>query len=349
MFPSLFGVFDHNYGMNTHNCHKKRCLVCGKRAVRCGYQSSKQRWKCLWCKKIFYWQRRDVKERNKGKLFNNWLTDYQSLSFVAKKKKVHRTTLARRFKNTWSKIKQNTFIETGRSAVLILDGLYISNNCVVLVVFDGILNKPLLWGFAERENFLAWANILDRIKASGISVRGIVSDGQKGLILGVKTIFPGIPHQRCMTHVVRLSLAWLTMKPKIEAGALLRGLVLLLHKIKTKEESKIWIDSYLKWRETFNNFLKEKSINPLTGYRWYTHRKLRAVNSLINRALPNLFIFLEDLFIPSTTNKVEGGINAPLVELLHRHRGTNIFRQKILVCAYLNKRKEKKLSTTFAT
>jgi len=335
--------------MNTHNCHKKRCLLCGKIAAKSGRRNNKQRWKCLSCKKVFFWKRKDVKERNRRKLFDGWLTDYQSLSSVAKKRNIHRTTLTRRFKNIWSDIKQNTFLETEKSAILILDGLYISRDCVVLVVFDGISNKPLLWGFAERENFLAWANILNRIKSSGISVCGIVSDGQKGLILAVKTIFPCIPHQRCMAHVVRLSLAWLTMKPKTEAGVLLRGLVILLHKIKTKEESKIWINSYLKWREKFNIFLKEKSINPLTGYRWYTHRKLRAVNSLINRALPNLFIFLENLFIPSTTNKVEGGINAPLVELLHRHRGTNIFRQKILVCAYLNKRKEKELPTFFAT
>lgn len=335
--------------MNNHNCHKRRCLLCGKRAVRWGIQSNKQRWRCLPCKKIFFWKRKDVGERNKRKLFDRWLTDYQSLSSVARKKNIHRTTLTRRFKNIWPEIKQNTFLRTEESVVLLLDGLYISRDCVVLIAFDRISDKPLLWGFAKRENFHTWANILHRIKISGISVRGIVSDGQKGLILALKTIFPYISHQRCMAHVVRLSLAWLTMKPKTEAGILLRKLVLLLHNIKTKEDSKNWIDSYSKWRETFNDFLKEKSINPLTGYRWYTHRKLRAVNSLINRAFPNIFIFLEDSTIPATTNKVEGGINAPLVELLHRHRGTNIFRQKVLVCAYLNKRKEKKSPTTFAT
>lgn len=339
MFPSLFSVFDHNYGMNTHNCHKKRCVICGKSAVKCGYQSGKQRWKCRPCKKIFFWKRKDVKERNTRKLFDSWLTDYQSLSSVARKKNIHRATLYRRFKNIWPEVKQNTSLKIAGPAVLILDGLYISKDCVVLIVFDGVSNKPILWGFAKRENFYTWANILDRIKSSGISVRGIVSDGQKGLILALKMNFPSISHQRCMAHIVRLSLAWLTMKPKTEAGISLRSLVILLHKIKTKEESEIWINSYLKWRESFHDFLKEKSINPLTGYRWYTHRKLRAVNSLINRALPSLFIFLEDPLIPSTTNKVEGGINAPLVELLHRHRGINIFRQKILVCAYLNKRK----------
>lgn len=335
--------------MNIHNCHKKRCLACGKKAVKWGHRNNKQKWKCLSCRKTFFWKRKDVRERNNRKLFDRWLTDYQSLSSVARKKNIHRTTLTRRFKNIWPEVKQNIFLETGKPAVLILDGLYISRDCVVLIAFNGISNKPLLWGFAKGENFYTWSNILNRIKSSGISVHGIVSDGQKGLILALKTIFPHIPHQRCTAHVVRLSLAWLTMKPKTEAGILLRKLVLLLHKIKTKEDSKIWIDSYLGWRESFHDFLKEKSINPLTGYRWYTHRKLRAVNSLINRALPNLFIFLEDSTIPSTTNKVEGGINAPLVELLHRHRGTNVLRQKILVCAYLNKRKGKKLPSLFAT
>lgn len=323
--------------------------MCGKKAVRWGLQSSKQRWRCSSCGKIFYWKRKDVEERNKKKLLANWITNYQSLSSVAKKQNVHRSTLTRRFKNTWQKFKQNIFLQTTETAVLILDGLYVSKDCVVLIVFDSISNKPLIWGYAKRENALAWSDILNKVKTAGVPVHGIVSDGQKGLLLAVKTVFPCVAHQRCMAHVIRLALAWLTRKPMTSAGILLRALVVSLSKVKTTEEAKIWINSYLKWQEDFYGFLKEKSVNPLTGLDWYTHRKLRSVNSLIKRALPNLFIFLEDPLIPSTTNKVEGGINGPLVELIHRHRGTNILRQRTLVTAYLNKRKETKLPTTFAT
>jgi transposase-like protein len=335
--------------MNDHNCNKKRCLACGKKAVKYGFQSNKQRWKCLFCGKVFSWKRNDVKERNTKNLFTHWITDYQSLSSVAKKKKVHRTTLTRRFKNVWSESKQKLSLETTETNVLILDGLYISRSCVVLVVFDSISNKPLIWGYAERENTSSWMDILNKVKTANVPVSGIVSDGQKGLILAVRTVFPKVPHQRCIIHVIRLSLAWLTRKPQTDAGVRLRELVISLSQVKTKYDKPVWIDEYENWLECFEGFLKEKSINPLTGRTWYTHRKLRAVHSLIKRALPNLFVFLEDSQIPSTTNKVEGGINAPLVELLHRHRGTNIFRQKVLVSTYLSQQKKKKLSTTFAT
>lgn len=335
--------------MNNHNCHKKRCLACGKEAIKWGFQKSKQRWRCPSCGNVFYWQRKDVRERNKKKLLVNWITNYQSLSLVAKKKNIHRTTLTRRFKNIWPELKQNISLKNEKETVLVLDGLHISRECVVLIIFDSLSDKPMLWGFAKRENTFSWTDILDKVKTAGVSVRGIVSDGQKGLISAVRAVFPNILHQRCLAHIVRLSLAWLTKNPRTEAGILLRKLVILLSKVKTKNEAENWTGSYLKWQEKFNDFLKEKSVNPLTGRRWYTHRKLRAVNSLIKRALPNLFIFLDDPLIPSTTNKVEGGINGPLAELLHRHRGTNIFRQKILVSTYLSKRKEIKLPTKNAT
>lgn len=335
--------------MSNHNCHKKRCLRCEKEAMKWGFQNKKQRWKCLSCGKVFYWERKDTEERNTKKLLVNWLTNYQSLSDVAKRRNIRRITLVRKFKNIWSKFKQNISLETTKETVLILDGLRISNGCDVLVVFDSVSDKPLLWGFTKRENFLSWFAILRKIKMEGVSVRGIISDGQKGLISAVRLVFPGIPHQRCLAHIKRLSLAWLTKSPRTEAGVLLRKIVVPLTKIKTKEEARIWADSYLKWCEKFNDFLKEKSSNPLTGRSWYTHRKLRGVNSLIKNAFPNLFVFLDNPLISSTTNKVEGGINGPLVELLHRHRGTNIFRQKVLVSIYLTKRKESKLPTKNVT
>jgi len=335
--------------MNGHNHHKKRCLICGEEAIKWGFQNDKQRWRCPSCGNVFHWQRKDVERRNRKKLLVSWITNYQSLSSIAKRKNIHRITLTRRFRNIWPELKQNISFETAKTAALILDGLFISKDCVVLVVFDSVSNKPVIWGFAKRENSFTWADMLNRVKTAGVPVHGIVSDGQKGLILAVRTVFPNIPHQRCLAHIMRFSLSWLTMNPKTEAGISLRRLAVVLSTVKTKDEAGSWTGSYSKWQETFNDFLKEKSINPLTGRRWYTHRKLRAVNSLIKRALPSLFIFLEYPLIPSTTNKVEGGINGPLVELLHRHRGTNISRQKALVSTYLNKRKEAELPTKNVT
>ncbi|MFC1521089.1 hypothetical protein ACFL6Y_01640 [Elusimicrobiota bacterium] len=52
--------------------------------------------------------------------------------------------------------------------------------------------------------------------------------------------------------------------------------------------------------------------------------------------MPNLFVFLDFKGFPKTTNHIEGGINSRLKELLHRHRGLNIERKKVLVAYFLS-------------
>ena len=173
----------------------------------------------------------------------------------------------------------------------------------------------------------------------------LVSDGQKGLQKAIKMIFPGITHQRCLAHVIRLSLAWLTRNPQTDAGKDLRVLVRELARVKAENQAAFWHSAFSSWHQQYGEFLKEKSCNPETNRKWHTHRKLRAVRSLVLNALPNLFWFVSDKHIPNTTNAVEGGINSPLAELLHRHRGITEAQKKSLVRRFLYARRKKKLPT----
>ncbi|OGF79539.1 hypothetical protein A2926_01140 [Candidatus Giovannonibacteria bacterium RIFCSPLOWO2_01_FULL_44_40] len=229
-----------------------------------------------------------------------------------------------------------------------LDGTTISKQTALIVAYDTISNQPLAWSFVSRERFASWHPLLIRI-SSHYQPRAIVSDGQKGLLKASKSVFPDTLHQRCIAHIIRLSLAWLTRNPQTFAGQELRVLVRALARTKTFSDAHRWRDSFAIWNTQHESFLKEKSVNPLTGRRWYTHRKLRAVRSLILRALPNMFLFVADPRIPNTTNVVEGGINAPLAELLHRHRGITEQQKKALVTRFLYARRRRKLPTRNAT
>ena len=53
---------------------------------------------------------------------------------------------------------------------------------------------------ADRESI---ASLLREIKALGIPIRGIISDGQRSIRLAVKQEFPAIPHQLCHFHFLR--------------------------------------------------------------------------------------------------------------------------------------------------
>jgi hypothetical protein len=317
--------------------------------IRWGYTvAGTARWRCVPCHRGQYWKRVDVTIRNRNKLKDSWLLGVASLTSIAKRLGVHRTTLSRRFAASDIQSSPIPLHSLVHPPVLVLDGTAISKNTVVIIAYDIISSQPLAWSFVSYERFDVWHPLFIRI-AVRHQPHAIVSDGQKGLIKAAKAIFPHIPHQRCLAHIIRLSLAWLTRNPQTFAGKELRILVRTLSRAKTPKEADRWQESFILWNARHEEFLKEKSVNPATGRKWHTHRKLRAVRSLILHALPNMFWFTKDARIPNTTNAVEGGINAVLAELLQRHRGITEKQKKALVTRFLYARRKRKLPTRNAT
>lgn len=278
----------------------------------------------------------------------NWLTDFVSLTKRAKKQGVHRTTLSRRFGRIAVEAKRVPLRSLPDSLVIVLDGTKIAPKTIVLVAYEYTSHQPLDWTFVEQENFETWGQFLLPIEQAH-AVHAFVSDGQKGLKKAIWFLFPGALHQRCVAHVIRLSLSWLTKHPRSEAARELRSLVCTLSRVVTEEDARDWASALFAWDKRHAEFTAHKTINPMTGRKRYTHRKLRAVRSLILNALPDLFRYTADDRIPSTTNDVEGGINSPLKELLHRHRGITKEEKMVLVSQYLNSRRTKKLPTRNAT
>ena len=124
-------------------------------------------------------------------------------------------------------------------------------------------------------------------------------------------VYPPIPHQRCITHVQRLGLAFLTRNPKTQAGQELRVLVKTITQIENKPQPDEWVNQFLLWCNRWDSFLKERSHLKGTRKWWYTHKSLRRVRTLILNALPNLFHYLEDNTIPKDTNGLEGRFSIP--------------------------------------
>lgn len=303
-----------------------------------------QRWQCARCSKGQCRKRTDTAQRNVVRLKERWLLDFVSLTSVAKRIGVHRNTLSRKFGTFYEQTGSVPLNPLSNNPVLVLDGTAISEKILVILAYDFLSDQPIAWSFVKSENFATWHKLLLHISERFIP-HALVSDGQKGLGKAIKMLFPGITHQRCIAHVIRLSLAWLTRNPQTEAGKELRILVRELAPVKTDNQAMLWRSAFSDWHGRYAEFLKEKSCSPETNRKWYTHRKLRAVRSLIANALPNLFWYVSDPLIPRTTNAVEGGINSPLAELLLRHRGITEEQKKALVRHFLYARRRRKLPT----
>lgn len=161
---------------------------------------------------------------------------------------------------------------------------------------------------------------MDNLIKLGIHIESVTSDGHKSLLKAIKKSSADIIVQRCLVHIQRMCLLWLTRYPKHQAGQELRRLVLLILKIKTQNDRLYWTRELTKWHNTHKDYINEKTYNSETQRYWYTHKLLRRSYSTIRRALPNMFHYLNNPKIPSTNNGLEGFFSH-LKNHLDIHRG----------------------------
>jgi transposase-like protein len=185
---------------------------------------------------------------------------------------------------------------------------------------DNAINYTQLFRFSDAERFEEIKEDLSNLKNLGLQITSITCDGHKATLKAVRKTMPGVILQRCLVHIQRMCLLWLTARPTYEAGKELRSLVLMIHRIQTYNDKQYWIQQLLIWEQKFTAFLKEKTYKAETGRYWYTHRLIRRSFFTIKRALPNMFHYLDDENIPKTTNGIESYFGH-LKNHLDLHRG----------------------------
>lgn len=310
--------------------------------------SGKQRYFCANCKNTSTRKRIDTKLKIDLNVFVSWITETISLTRTAKRLNITPRQLSNRFIPFWSYLPLPKPI-TQNSEVLVVDGVSIvKHRLVALIVFDRITRIPINWYFSPRESYASWLIIFSELRAKGLMPKIIVCDGQKGLIKAIYRVWPQAIIQRCLIHISRQAKAWLTQNPKTEAGQELRLIVKKLTNINNDTEKNIWLKSFDDWQKKYDDFLKEKTRHPILEKRWwYTHKKLRAVRSLLKNSLNNLFVYLNNPSVPKTSNDVEGGINSRIKDLLRIHRGLIPRHQQVLTSWYLAKRQGQKPTRNF--
>jgi hypothetical protein len=300
-------------------------------------KQGKVRWYCKQCKSTGIRKRADVSQRKYTRLVLEWIIEGKKLRHIAKDYGFNlQYVQAVIHKQLQSTLVPDHDRQLDSLRPLILDATWIVwRQLVVLIAHDGV--RVVDWVFATTENFLVWNMFLQRLK--GVPL-GVVSDAQKGLLQATNERFGHIPHQRCIAHITRQARIWLTQNPKTEAGVELLVLVNVLFKVKDQRQKQDWNYLFDQWLQTHDNFLKEKTYGNAKQW-WYTHRKLRAVRSLLFRARSEMFTYL-DYNLPSTTNILEGGINGPLKFVFKEHRGMSVQHKKQAVNLFLNARTKKK-------
>ena len=200
----------------------------------------------------------------------------------------------------------------------------------VMVFRDSYRKKNILWKYVTHEKLEDYIGGINELKVLGWEILGIVCDGKRGLFKA----FGATPIQMCQYHQIALITRYITKRPKLEAGKDLKELMKLL----TITDKESFTGALAEWHYKWNDFLKEKTLNPQTNKYHYTHRRIRSAYRSLKTNLFYLFTWYDhnELNMPNTTNSLEGTFSN-LKNKVRVHAGLKYHRKIKLINELLSK------------
>ena len=105
-----------------------------------------------------------------------------------------------------------------------MDATYFEQFCL-LCYQDSADGYSQLIRFSDGEHYKEIKEDLDNLIKLGVHIESITTDGHKSILKAIKKSLPDVIVQRCLVHIQRMCLLWLTRFPKHNAGMELRRLV----------------------------------------------------------------------------------------------------------------------------
>ena len=313
---------------------RKRCPECGFLSTqKWGKRNGHQRYKCSNCGVIFTSRRKDVSQQNRFVWFEWWILRKQTIIEISQMSGCSERTLRRWF-DDYLKSYPQWEIQRREKVNLLIDGTWFPNKLCLVLFRDENIKTTLFYRLTDNEWEDEIYEDLVNIQNLGIEIESVTSDGGRNIIKSVKRACPQAKRQRCLAHIQRECLTWLTRHPKSDAGKDLRNLVCMIHKIETHNDSLYWKSLFKQWCDTYQDYLNTRSYKPETNTQWYTHKMVRKAYVHIRRAMPDMFHYTENNSIPKTTNALESFFGH-LKENISLHRGLSYNHYQNYVKWYL--------------
>jgi len=312
--------------------YKFKCKMCGNPLVKNGKtQTGKQRYKCKACNTSKVAKKENTTKRNELKLFIKWLIDSTKIS---DKISLSRSTFFRKISWCWNIVPQILLSEKA-SKYIFVDATYIHRNLCLLIVRNSQFVLNFSW--AESENFEDYYELLKPLKEPAF----VICDGDSSITKAVGRLWKNAEIQRCLVHITRSAERKLGKRSPCRINHLFRHHIKKLHSINTIKKSQNWLNRFDELYEEHKEFIEQKTpvVDPETGevLRFYrTHKNVFSVCNMVKNLIQKnrLFLYLEN-DIPNNSNRLEGGINSPLKNLLRCHRGLPLEHQKRMFEWYL--------------
>ena len=298
-----------------------RCFNCGNICVKNGKtKAGTQRWLCKECSATFT---NPIDNSTKQFVqFQHWLFS----KAVQKEMSGAGRSFRRKISKFWGIWPMPPKIESPMKVVYV-DGIYLGRKACILICCNE--RYVLGWYLCRYENSRAWEALMQRIAAPAM----VVSDGGHGFRKALKRVWPKAKLQRCTFHAFLQVKRYTTDRPKTIAGIEMYMIAKDLLMIKDLGQAANWVTRLINWRIRHKAFLSEMTRDEKGKLRPMHERLLKAERSLVRLVRQNtLFTYLDESLsygeeLPSTNNRIEGGINAQLRTMLRNHRGMSIERR----------------------
>jgi len=215
------------------------------------------------------------------------------------------------FENDFSDVKHIMF-----------DGTFIHGRKGIVALMDGVKYVIRAGEYGIQENSISQLNsFFLPLLRKGLCPKSATVDGNPQVIKLFKAMWPHIIIQRCIVHIQRQGLMWCRRFPKRTDAKYLRKIYLRITCIRTVNDKNNFLITFNNWEQRFGEKIH------LSPERGKVFSDIKRARSLILKAWPDMFHYLEDQNIPFSTNGIESYFSR-LKNNYRQHRGLSPKRRK---------------------
>jgi len=198
---------------------------------------------------------------------------------------------------------------------LIFDGTFLHRPTSIVTLMDGATNAVICGTYGISENSLSQLTaFFIPLKERSLAPQSCTVDGNPQVIKVLKQLWPDIIIQRCLVHIQRQGLMWCRRPPKRTDAKHLRDIFLQVANIYTVRDRNVFLDHFAHWEDKYGQCI---ATQPERGR---VFSDIKRARSMLLKALPDMFHYLDNPCIPATTNGLEGYFSR-LKAHYRQHRG----------------------------
>lgn len=205
--------------------------------------------------------------------------------------------------------------DLGQCRHFVLDGTFLHRPRSIIALMDAQTHMLLAGQYGVSENSEPQLQeFLKKLIPAGLCPQSFTVDGNPNVIRVLRQLWPDIKVQRCLVHIQRQGLSWCRTSPKTTYARRLRKLFLQVTKIKTSADRDAFLNAVVAWENEYGSQIR--------GWRERGHvfSDIKRARSMLFKALPDMFHFLDNSLIPISTNGLEGYFSR-LKGHYRQHRG----------------------------